>query len=245
MTLRQLLVSLGAIVVVGALASPASASPILRLEDPGTGTTFTLVDNGPGDLNPLLGAIGHVGTIGSFAVTVTTGISKPLAPNSTSNAFLGLHSVVDFTGAGSGVLRITLADDGFTLPASLAAALGTVEGTLSAPVGSTVLSRSLANAGNLSPLPGGPPTVVPAGSTLIYAATFGPGDFSRTSTSAPFNPALFSLFSQATYTFTGAGSGSFDQSISVAVPEPTSMALLGLGLLGVSAARRRFGRRRD
>ena len=79
----------GLLALVGALASPASASPILRLEAPGTGTTLTLVDNGPGDLNPVLGAIGHVGTIGSFAVTVT-GISKSLASNSPYNAFLGL-----------------------------------------------------------------------------------------------------------------------------------------------------------
>ena len=66
----------GILALVGALAlaSPASASPILRLEVPGTGTTLTLVDNGPSDLDPVLGAISHFGTIGSFAVTLT-GIS--------------------------------------------------------------------------------------------------------------------------------------------------------------------------
>jgi hypothetical protein len=239
----------GALLLSVVSEGTASAAPIrLRIEDVGLGLGATLTDNGPGDVNPVVGGVTFSGAIGpNFIVNVTTGTSTPLIGGVGDFGQIDLNSVNVAT-TGGGTLRITLENLGFVGPLTPLTAQGVIGGTLTAPAGSTVLAQSWANGDNVVPAlgpdqPPGPILLIggiPAGSLPIWTppgVMFGPGAFSSQSSGVFNNGAVdtFSLFAQVVITFSGPGSVSFDTNVRAveavtAVPEPTSLLLLSTGI---------------
>jgi len=131
---------LAAFIVLMLFGTVAQASPLfrLRLEDSGTGQGVVITDNGAGDTSASSGVITFNGSVGSFIVNVTTGLSKPLIGGTNNYAELDLNSV-NVRVSGPGSLRITLEDGGYTLgpdgPLSVGSLVG---GTLNATAGSNV-----------------------------------------------------------------------------------------------------------
>src|SRR4051812_46992053 len=63
---------------VGLGATPAEAALVLTIDDATMpGTEVSITDNQAGDLNLLPGVVLFNGGVGSFAVTITIGSSKP------------------------------------------------------------------------------------------------------------------------------------------------------------------------
>lgn len=218
MKTENLALALG--LVAALAAGAAKAAFILTLDDLSTaGIDVSVTDNLAGDLVGMPGIITYSGSVGAFPVTVTTGISKPVISSPPGIGDLDLNSIVVRTAGGAGTLQITLTDTDYAGVASLLDI--NIGGTLAAPVGSTLTADGFLN-----------------GTDLLTLGPFGPGAYAGTTSTAINAVGPYSLGIMATLVFTGAGSASFDISLA-AVPEPATLALFGLGLAGIGAARRR------
>ena len=107
--IKQTLLTGLAVLATVALSPSARALPQLQFSD--GFSTVTVSDQGAGDLDANTGAIVYSGSIGTFTINVTTGITKPVL-GSASQPMLDLNSIV-VTGAAAGSLTIKFSDTDF------------------------------------------------------------------------------------------------------------------------------------
>jgi len=183
---------------------------------------FYVTDGSSDDSNSLTGAVTFNGTIGTWTVNVTTGLSKPILGSATSPE-MDLNSI-NVTSTSGGHLRFGVVDSGFTGPTA---------GTYSFLVGGTtqgsVFFDVFTDATNSETF---------IGTIFASDGPFSGGAFSDTK-SGSFNVVTtpFSLGIIADITQTGTGSTSFNAELQV-VPLPPYLILLGSGLLGLVGLRR-------
>lgn len=249
-------------VLAAGLTSGANASLIIALNDPGTGGTFDVVVLDeilvpPGGTSPggnwtathsdgipgVSGAVSFAGSFGSWTLTVTTALSKPLI-GSTSSFELHLDSV-SASSAGGGTLQIYAIDTGYVADAT---GVSQTEVLFGGAAAGTVQAWAWLDPTNTEF--GGDAGFDPSPATLVATSPLeGPGAFAFATVGSAGSLTDGQLFSQAIgveITHIDAGTTSFnvDMATSTEIPEPASLALWSvlIGGAALASARKRRGR---
>jgi hypothetical protein len=208
------------------VTSQSNADFKIRISSPGD-VTLTVKDGDADDLNPAVGAITVVKTVGNFSVSVNTGVSKPLIGNPAAPE-MDLSFIATSSAADS--LKIELTDTGFTAsPGQLASAIAGTVGAFSTVDAKASFDNTNAEFGT-------------AGGSVTHGPFSPPPTaFADEKTLNVFGPTPYSLTMEVNIDADVAGattSGDFNLS-PVPAPAGVLLALTGLPVLGVRAWVRR------
>lgn len=129
-----------------AAATVSQATPMLQISD-GVALATTISDNGPGDANPMVGAVSFSGVINGWNILVSSGVTKPNLGSSTSPSLDLAWQVTRTSAAGGAQLTICFSENGFNLatPRNFETATG---GTFGSGAGNTANVRTYYDLGN-------------------------------------------------------------------------------------------------
>lgn len=221
---RSLLLSglTAAVATLATVPTPASAEACIRASSVSGGFDTLICDNDAGDADPLVGVILASVTGTGFTVNIDIGLSKPVVGTAAAPE-IDLAFVVVTTTAGD--LSIKFGDTDFLAFGSPVTGFLQIGGTTTAGATGTLDLRFF-----------GANTLAGLG-TSVDAINFAGSPFAVSTNASydansPYGLALFLDF-----LFTGAGSTTGDANFRV--PEPATLALIGLGLMGLGVAGRR------
>jgi hypothetical protein len=233
-------IAISTALLLSATVGVANADMVLTVDDPSTSGIDVIIADGFGaghitasglttthaDTFATAGAIVFAGPVGTWSITINTGISKPaLGPPPE------MHMSSDAVSTGAGALIVGLTDDFFAAipggpPWAMSNMLGGALG-----VAGTIKSDYTADEGNME-----------FGVGSIGINTVGPfagaGAFAGSGSASGVLSAPFSMTNWVTMTHLTAGGSSFDSIVRIPAPAAVILGVLGLGL--VSRVRRHF-----
>jgi hypothetical protein len=218
-------------------AGRAEAGLALSLSDTADLASVTIHDNGPGDLNPTTGVLLFSGTVGEFAINVTTGESKPVLGNG-SLPEMDLNSVnTKLSGSKADTLIIKLTDTDWSPTKTSTILTQSVGGTLNHSITSATFNTYIDPKNNEFGTGAG--TIKGTALTFTSSAFSGMNDLTYGALSGPYS------VTQVVTIVAGAGLGTVSYDFALTpVPEPSSLTLSGVAILaGLSLAYRRSRRK--
>jgi len=218
---RPLFLQLVAALLLGALPT-AHAVPTLSFTVDG-GAPTTCADGAVCDTNGTAGVVAFSDALGEFSVNVVTGRTKP---DLAGLNLMDLTSVNIQVTSGAHTLVIKFSEVDFVAPGGFKELIG---GVLNAPDGSTIGASAFHGVG-----------LFDEANLIASFGNFGSGAFAGTIFGASAGAGPYSLTQVLTLSTTGPATLSIDFALdALPVPEPSVLALLGLGLAGLAASRRR------
>ena len=228
--LKRSSLAAAALLAAGALtlqATDAEAAFQMRLST-GGGASITIVDDGLGDIfSGTPGSVSFAGMLGSFNINFTAGSSKPFIgtaadPQMTLTSMNANNSAFD-------KLTIELSDQGFTGPVPSANFLSVFNGTRIPGTASfeTYMDTSNALFGTGTQLS----DIGPVGPSLI--GNIGGAQTTAAATSSPYSLTMVVRLDHSRVKDQANFDASLATTTAVSIPEPASLAVFGIGLLGL------------